>query len=287
MVKFNLNARIEKVIAGRWIAGYYTKDALERTRLFNAWGISTMINYLGEETRNKAEVGKSVRTYIKILNEIKKQNLDAAISLKPTQIGLRISYKLMRRNYATIVKKAAANRTFVWLDMETPDCVDSTIRAYTSIKRHRNTGICIQAYLKRSINDANALARKGAIIRLVKGAYKADKEICHVSRRSIDVSYMRIMKILFSNRRKFMVATHDPRIINEARMLNREHRGRAEFGLLNGIRNKYALHLVMSGEKVAVYVPFGRDWIGYGLRRMTEQRHLSLIIRSLFEKQRI
>lgn len=283
----NVSAFLEHVLAGKWIAGYYPQDAVNRTLTFNSRGLSTMVNYLGEELHDKTKINEAVNVYIELVRTIWKRKLRAAISVKPTQIGLRLNYKLMVHNYKKIVKYAASNGVFVWLDMETLDCVDPTIKAYNSITKHRNTGICIQAYLKRSAKDADALIHRGAVIRLVKGAYKADERVAYETRGETDINYMRIMRMLFSKSTRFMIATHDSRILNEARKLNHKYKKHLEIGMLNGIRNRYALHLSKSKENVSIYVPFGSDWLGYGLRRITEQRHLSLILRSSLEKQEI
>jgi proline dehydrogenase len=169
----NVDAEIEKLLAGRWIAGYYAQDAIERTRIFNSHGISTLINFLGEELFDPTKVEKTVSTYVNLIKAIKKNKLDASISLKPTQIGLNISYKLMLSNYLKIAKTAKQNGVFLWLDMEAQDKIDDTIKAYKNAIKYQNTGICIQSYLKRSEADIDDLMSQKAKIRLVKGAYTA------------------------------------------------------------------------------------------------------------------
>jgi len=283
----NLNASLEKSLAGRWIAGYYPEDALERTKLFNSKHISTIINFLGEDIQERKKISNTVKTYIWIIKEIKNRRLKAGLSVKPTQLGLNISYNLMYSNYLKIVRQAKKSGVFVWFDMEGAKNVDSTIKAYKRAMHNGNTGICIQAYLKRSEKDAESLLRSHAIIRLVKGAYKADPELSFKSKRDINRNYLRIMRELFYKSKRFMIATHDSRIIEEAIKLNRKYKRNVIFAMLNGIRNKYALYLSKSGQKVMVYVPFGEEWFSYGVRRIAEQGHLSLIIRSLFEKQEL
>jgi proline dehydrogenase len=281
----NMNAYFEKIFAGRWIAGYYLIDAINVTKQFNSRKISTMINFLGEDVYDKEKIMTAVRTYIDAIREMKNNKLNASISLKPTQIGLKINYKEMASNYMKIVKHAKKSGVFVWLDMEGPENVDATIKAYKTAIRYKNTGICIQSYLRRSENDVNKLLEHGAIIRLVKGAYKRKTEITFKSKREINANYIQIMRLLFSKAKKFMIATHDSRIIDEAIKINKRKRRDVTFAMLNGIRNKYAVYLTRSGQKVSKYVPFGGDWIGYSLRRLTEEGHIMLIIRSLFEKQ--
>lgn len=283
----NLSAGIEKSIAGRWIAGYYPEDAISRTKLLNSKGISTMINFLGEDTRETNKIKDAVDTYLWLIKRIESSRLNASISVKPTQLGVCISYNRFYSNYLRILKQAKTADITVWFDMESPENIDATIKAYRSSMRYGNNGICIQSYLRRSMNDVQNLLEYNPRIRLVKGAYTVSSDLCFKSSREINSSYLQIMRLLFRRTRRFMIATHDSRIIEQAIRLNKTYKKEITFAMLNGIRNKYAMHLVRSGQKVSIYVPFGSDWLGYGLRRLTEQRHISLIVRSLLESQEL
>jgi proline dehydrogenase len=283
----NINASLEKIFAGRWIAGYYPEDAIERTRLFNSKNISTLVNFLGEDVSRRDQIAEAVAVYINMAKEIRKQKLDASISIKPTQIGLNVSFRLLLSNYLKIVKSAKENKVFVWLDMEAPQHVDDIIKAYKSAIKYGNAGICIQSYLKRSASDIASLQKHKAKIRLVKGAYQVKSDLVFKSRRDVNHSYIELMKKLFDGSSEFMIATHDSRIIEEGIKLNRRYKRKVTYAMLNGIRNKYAKYLTRHKQNVAVYVPFGRDWIGFGYRRLVEQRHIPLIIRSLFETQEL
>ncbi|MGI0100725.1 MAG: proline dehydrogenase family protein [Candidatus Micrarchaeaceae archaeon] len=280
-----INAWFEKAMAGRWIAGRYAEDALRRTKEFNSFGISTLINFLGEDISDGTKVKESVDVYLGLLGSIRGQGLDASISVKPTQLGLLVDYRMFILNYTKILKAAKKGGVFVWLDMETYNNIDRTIKAYKSSMGYGNSGICIQAYLRRSADDVSELLKGRATIRLVKGAYKVADDLRYNSTRELNSNYMKIMRMLFSRAGRFMIATHDSRIIEEAIRINRSARRNMMFGMLNGIRNTYAMHLAGKGYKVAEYVPFGSDWISYGLRRITEEKHFSLIVRSMLEKQ--
>lgn len=282
----SINAELEKLFAGRWIAGCYPEDAIKRSRLFNSRGISTMINFLGEEKIKKEEIRETFDTYIQIIKMIRKEGLDSSISIKPTEIGLSVSYQLFLSNYLKLSKFAKKNKVFVWLDMEASEDVDSTIKGYEKAIEYGNTGICIQAYLKRSESDIARLIKKGAKIRLVKGAYNIKSDAAFKTHSRISHNYKVLMLMLFQRSKSFMIATHDSRIIDEAIQLNRKYGRDVTYSMLNGIRNKYALYLARN-QKVAVYIPFGSDWISYGYRRLIEQRHLSLILRSLLNSQSI
>ncbi|MDE1870628.1 MAG: proline dehydrogenase family protein [Candidatus Micrarchaeota archaeon] len=284
MVSLNLNASAEKFIAGKWIAGYYLKDAVDRTAFLNSKGIGTSINFLGEDLSDRYKIKETMRTYTQLIKEIKRKKLKAQISLKPTQIGLSISYGEMRRNYLELVRLARENGVFVWLDMESPKCVSDTIRVYKSALRYGNTGICIQSYLKRSESDIKELIKRKAKIRLVKGAYKIKDDGIFDSRKAATHNYMLLMDMLFKHSNEFMIATHDIRIIERAIKLNKRYKRKMDFAMLNGIRNGYARYLANQGQKVYIYLPFGSDWIKFAYRRMIEQRHAYLILMSLFER---
>ncbi len=283
----NVGAALERVFAGRWIAGYYTEDALDKTRQFNSKGVSTLINFLGEDLTKSERINETVSTYLEVIKEIKRQKLDSSISLKPTQIGLKVSFNLMRENYLKIARIAKENGIFVWLDMESPESIDNTIKAYKPAVKYGNVGICIQAYLKRSASDVEELVKYGAKIRLVKGAYQIKEDGGFGSEREINHNYAELMKELLDKSNDIMIATHDSRIIEETIRLNKKKRKRVTYAMLNGIRNKYAKYLARHSYSVAIYVPFGRDWLTYGYRRLLEQKHITLILRSLFETQNI
>ncbi|MGC8647463.1 MAG: proline dehydrogenase family protein [Candidatus Micrarchaeia archaeon] len=275
----------EKLIARRWIAGPSISDAIGRSKIFNMRNIATILNYLGESYTERQKVSNAVAVYLKLIDAIKLGKVNASISLKPTQLGLSISYGLFESNYARILSKAASSGIFTWLDMEEHVYIDDTIKAYM---RHisPSSGICIQANMKRSAEDVrNILERKG-IIRLVKGAYTGSEKIQYQSKSEVDNNFIKLMKYIFLNSRTFMVATHDTRMIELGIKLNKRYRRNVTFAMLNGIRNRLALELAQK-ESVAMYVPFGKEWVAYSYRRLREAGHVKIILRSLLEKQGI
>ena len=278
---------IEKLLAGRWIAGAGIMDAISTTKRFNKERISASINYLGENFSDKAEVDRTVGVYAKLIEEIHGSNVDAAISVKPTQLGLLIGKGYAKRNYSRIVRLARKRGIFVWLDMEEHQYVDDTISLYRSQQGRRGTGICIQAYLRRSDDDVKRLLKAGAVIRLVKGAYKEGERIAYPTRKAVTANYLRLMSYIFRNSDEFMIATHDTDMIREALLLNRSYRRKVSYAMLNGIRNKYLVELAKMGNKTVVYIPFGERWLDYSVRRLREEGHLTLILRSLFQSQKL
>jgi proline dehydrogenase len=278
---------LEKWLAGRWIAGPGMDDAVMLAKRMNRHHISAMINYLGEDFTRKADVQDAVDTYLSLIKRMAEQRVHGDISIKPTQIGLGISYSLMRENYIRIVERAKACGIFVWLDMEGPRQVTETIKVYLDVGRHSG-GICIQSYLERSLDDVKSITRNKGTVRLVKGAYGYEEGVGMIrSRALIDANYLEIMGYLFESSPRFMIATHDGRIIARARALNREHRRNVSYSMLNGINNQVAKRLAAERENVALYVPFGNRWVGYSYRRLREMGHVRLILGSLFRSQQL
>ena len=270
---------LEKLIAGKWIAGPEIEDSIERSVALNKLGIRTIINYLGEDFKSKDMVEDAMATYAKLIKEIKRRGIESDISVKITQLGLRISKAYATKNYLKLAR--LAKPLFLWLDMESSDTVDATIGAYEKALHQGNVGICLQAYLKRSYEDMRRLVKKGGIIRLVKGAYKERPGVAFQNKQAVNANFEFLMKYLFKHARKFTIATHDKNMVEKALLLNRSYQRQVTYAFLNGIRGSYARMLAERGEHVAVYVPFGKLWVDYAIRRMREQGHAMLILRSL------
>ncbi|MGC8648942.1 MAG: proline dehydrogenase family protein [Candidatus Micrarchaeia archaeon] len=275
---------VEKFFAGKWIAGANIEDALNIAKEFNNEGISTLINYLGEDITEKAKIEHTKRIYYRLIDEIYKRKLDADLSIKPTQLGALINNKYLEENYKSIVNAASRKNIFVWLDMEGPNMVDTTINLYKKEIAKHNTGICIQSNLKRSINDIKKMP-KNAVIRLVKGAYTVSEVDGYTNKAEVNKNFKFIMHYLFKNNAHFMVATHDLKMIEIARFLNKKYKKSVEYAFLRGIMNNYAKSLALKNEKVSIYVPFGEEWIAYSYRRMRESGHISLIFKSLIPER--
>lgn len=274
----------ERLFAGRWIAGPGINDAMRISKAMNSANITPILNYLGEDLAKRSEVSDSVSEYINLINAIHESGVKAVISLKPSQLGLSISYALAQNNYSRIAKIARKNGVFTWLDMEGHNTVADTKRMYYSELRRGRVGICMQAYLRRTGNDIEELLSRDGIIRLVKGAYKEDANTAFTTRAQITQNYAELMHRLFKSSAQFMIATHDPAMINLAFRLSKKTGKRPMYAMLNGIRNNYATKLAKR-EHVFLYLPFGRSWLPYASRRLREEGHLLLMVRSLFEKQ--
>jgi proline dehydrogenase len=132
---------------------------------------------------------------------------------------------------------------------------------------------------------------QGANIRLVKGAYRGDKSIAFQSVEKINSNFSKLMKTLFeySNTidRIFAIATHDPKLIDEAILLSKKYstdNTKFEFQFLMGIHNEMKGNLLKRGFRVSEYIPYGNQWLPYSIRRIRERkRNVLLLARSLLE----
>lgn len=276
-----LEDAFQKALAGRWIAGVRVRDAIARAEELNARGESAVINYLGEGFTKKLDVMENVLRYRRLVKEIEHTGVDASISVKMTQLGLGISRGMARRNYERVANLARRRGIFTWLDMEAHDTVDATLSVYERQLKRGAAGICLQAYLRRTEQDVKRLVDKGAVIRLVKGAYMESGRMAFTRKRDIDANYVKLMNYLFRNAVEFTIATHDKAIIDQAVLLNRSYRRKVTYGMLKGMAGRRADELAGLGNRVSIYVPFGRRWTDYVWRRIGEGSILAAAHRML------
>lgn len=256
-------------IAKRFIAGSNFYSAINYSRKINKIGLSSIINFLGEEIRNEYEIEKSKLEYIKLAKIINSLNLKACISVKLTQLGVLINEKYCYEN----LKEICEFSNFTWIDMESSKFTESSIRIYLKIlKKFKNVGIAIQSYLRRSEKDLNRIIKSKGIIRLVKGAYRESPTIAFKNREEINGNYLKLMKILFIKSKNFFsIATHDEKLIIEAIRLSKDYNKNFEFAMLKGVRNNLKIKLLKLNYKVSEYVPYGNKWFPYFYRRIKEK----------------
>ncbi|MCZ7380787.1 MAG: proline dehydrogenase family protein [Candidatus Methanoperedens sp.] len=271
--------------ARQWIAGETLDDAISRTRKANNAGIGSIINFLGEHVRDEAEAKKNIEENQRILKAIEDSKLNASLSIKLTQLGLEIEKYFCLSNVEKIVGSAASKNIFVWIDMENSPYTEDTIYIYLEVfKKFKNVGVAIQSNLKRSDSDVRRIAASGGIIRLVKGAYSEKSDIAYTSRKDITINYSKLMGYLFYKSLFFAIATHDDLLINEALVVNETHRKKIEFQMLLGVREELKKQLVKKGLTVVDYIPYGKNWFPYSLRRIRERkRNILLVFRSIFD----
>jgi proline dehydrogenase len=270
-------------IAKRWIAGYTLQDAIKAARDANERRMQALLNRLGEHTPDRNLISQYVEEYLRLLEAIQSEKLQATISIKPSQIGLTADVPLYRDNLLKILSLAEKEGRFVWIDMENSPYTESTVDIYRELLgTHKDLGLCLQANMKRSENDLRDLLPRGGKIRLVKGAYPENGDVAFKRRSELNANYLRLMRILFGQSKFFAIGTHDEKMINEAERLSHDYNGNFEFQLLKGIRDDLKSRLLGDGFKVSEYIPYGPEWYNYSKRRMRERkRNILLLIRSI------
>lgn len=283
---------IGQKFSSRFVAGTQVDDALRATRTVNQSGCSVSIDNLGENVTNADEARASAQLYHQLLDDIASQKLNANISLKLTHMGLDVDEKLARDLVATLVAKAAAMtpRNFVRVDMEGSPYTQRTLDFVRELHRISENqgcvGTVIQSYMRRSESDVETLLAEGIRIRLCKGAYKEPPEIAFQAKSEVDANYVKLMKILMKSKIYHGLATHDEKIINQAKAFatsERISRDAFEFQMLHGIRRDLQQNLVRDGWRMRVYIPFGTEWYPYFMRRLAERpANVLFIVKNLF-----
>ena len=274
---FVRNNRMAKSFASRFIPGETLDSALDAVRKLNADGITASLDLLGESVRNEKEARDSAQQYIGMLDRIKESGVDANVSVKLTAMGLDIAEDLCVANMQNILDRAREHETFVRIDMEGSDYTQKTLdifynRLYPCYRG--NVGIVLQSYLYRSFSDAQQANAAAARVRLCKGAYKEPASVAYPEKKDVDDSYLRCMRSLLLEGHYPGIATHDERMVREAKRFAIENDikpDRFEFQMLYGVRRDLQHKLVREGYRMRVYVPFGTQWYPYLMRRLAER----------------
>ncbi len=249
---------------------------MRAARGLNAQRIGAMLDLLGENVSSPAQAAEVTDSYVAALKSIHEStSIDCNISVKPTQLGLDISTDLCLENLERVLQVAAERSTLVMIDMEARDYVDRTLDVYLGLRpRFPRIGVCLQAYLYRTWDDATRIAGPEAIVRMVKGAYLEPPDVAFRSQRDVRANFARVAALLLSTGSVVHVATHDERLVEGARAFVRDRNvshGRYEFQMLYGIRRDLQSRLVGQGEPVRVYIPYGSEWYPYLTRRLAER----------------
>ena len=273
--KFLTRFRSFNNVTRRFVAGEELADAVEAIRQLNRRGISASFDHLGESITSEAETRKEVNEYVRVLDSIHESRLDSNVSVKLTQLGLDVSQDLCYANTRTIVEAALRYNNFVRIDMEDSTKTDATLQVFKRLRAEfENVGIVIQAYLFRSEKDSEELRELGARIRLCKGAYKEPPSVAFPRKADVDANYIKLTKMLLSSSAYHGIATHDENMIAAAIQFAKERNispDEFEFQMLYGIRRDLQEKLVRGGYRMRVYVPYGRYWYPYFMRRLAER----------------
>ena len=276
-------------LASRFIAGEELADALRVIRRLNSEGFMVTLDCLGESVQEAAAAEAACQTYLQLLDRLAAEKLDSHVSVKLTQLGLAIDEGLARRNLARLAESAARHHNFVRVDMEGSAFTDATLRVFCSVDAPRHVmGIALQSYLHRTEADVDELLKRGVRIRLVKGAYKEPPEIAFARKRDVDRSYEELTEKLLASGIYHAIATHDERLIAATQRFARARSiapDSFEFQLLYGIRRQLQRALIQQGWRVRLYVPYGREWYAYFMRRLAERpANLFFLMRNLLRQ---
>lgn len=269
---------IVRFFAKRYVAGDTLEDAVATVERLVREGCCATVDVLGEAVTSPELARQAVAAYREVLATIVAQNLDANISVKPTQMGLKISEELALANLREVVAEAARHGTFVRIDMEDATTTDATFRIYRNLRRDfANLGVVLQARLRRTLADAIALAHDGTNVRLCKGIYLEPRAIAYEEPEIIRWAFVHALEVLFAGKGYVAVATHDEWLIEQALALAARMevpKERFEFQMLLGVDPALRRIIVKSGHKLRVYVPFGSHWYPYSVRRLRENPHI-------------
>ena len=274
--------------ARRFIAGETVEEAVTCVQDLRHQGLLLTLDYLGESVSSAAAAAAAAADYVKIINAIVASGIERNISLKLTQLGLDVDRATAVDNMRRILEPADANGFFVRIDMENSPYTDATLVIFETLwqQGHRQIGTVIQSYMKRSEADIRRLNALGSRVRLVKGAYKEPKEVAYQNKSEVDAAFVDLMRLLLDEGTYPAIATHDPDMI-DATKAHAKSKGyasdRFEFQMLYGIRRDLQAALVKEGYRVRVYVPFGKQWYPYFMRRLGERpANVSFVVKAMF-----
>ncbi|MGD9905619.1 MAG: proline dehydrogenase family protein [Vicinamibacterales bacterium] len=262
--------------ARRFIAGETVEEAIATARALGGRGFGVSLDYLGESVATLELADGATREYLRIVDRVVAAGVERNLSLKLTQLGLDVDRATATDNLRRILEAAGAQQFFVRIDMENSPYTDATLDILETVWRlgHHDVGTVIQSCLLRSGGDVERLNALGARVRLVKGAYLEPASVAHQRMRDVDDAYVALAGRLLDANPYPAFATHDPAMIQAVRAYAREHgiaADRYEFQMLYGIRRDLQAALLAEGHRVRVYVPFGRQWFPYFMRRLGER----------------
>jgi proline dehydrogenase len=262
-------------IASKFVAGEEPATALEHAAACNRDGVKVILNLLGEHYEDPANAAADTKAYRSLVRDIAASDIDACVSVKPSQLGLDIGDEEFRSNYRSIVEVADEEGVFVWCDMEDADTTDVTLDTFEELAREFEGGIgqCVQSNLKRTSDDLERLADVPGKIRLVKGAYDEAPSISYKEKSKVDERYRADLETLFeSYEGDIAVGSHDPKMIEYAEQLSAEYDRPFEVQMLMGVREDAQRELAAEGREVWQYAPYGDKWLSYFYRRVRERK---------------
>jgi proline dehydrogenase len=266
---------VVKRLSQRYIAGPSLEDAVAVVKALNDAGKMATIDVLGEEITRREEATALLAEYEDVFETIEREQLDSNVSVKLTGLGLNLDHEFCRENVAELVREAAARGNFVRIDMEDSSTTSETLEIYRELRGQslENVGVVLQAYMKRTLSDVAELAELRPNVRVCKGIYVEPPDVAFQEFETVRLNFAEAVSALIDLGAYLAVATHDDWVIAEALALI-EERGLPpddyEFQMLLGVRAELGDELVREGHRLRIYVPYGRQWYEYSLRRLQE-----------------
>lgn len=277
----------------KYVAGDSLKSAMEVSSELNNKGMMVTIDLLGEFIKTMDQAAENESAYYAIINEITSNKIKGGISVKPTFFGLNINNELCYQMIRRVVKYAAERNCFVRIDMEDSDCTTPEIDIFRKLKAEfqSSVGLVLQAYLKRTAHDIEALQDLHSIgsplnIRLCKGIYVEPEKIAYKNYQAVRDNFLKLLEQMIMAGNYVAIATHDRYLVEGAFALIEKYKlpvSAYEFQMLYGVTPNLRDEIVEKGHRMRIYVPFGKDWFGYCTRRLKENPKMATdIIKGIF-----
>ncbi|HEY8228522.1 MAG TPA: proline dehydrogenase family protein [Pyrinomonadaceae bacterium] len=287
---FATSFRPFKKLTTRFVAGETIEEVIGYIRQINAEGCTASFDHLNESVTSEEEAEREVAEYLRILARIEQTGIKSNVSIKLTQFGLGLDPEIGYRNARRVVEDAHRRGNFVRVDMEDSVVTRVTIDIFKRLRAEfglDEVGIVLQSYLRRTFADAQELVKLPARIRICKGAYNEPPEVAFPDKKDVDNNYIRVMQLLLSSGVYHGIATHDPKMIDATiDFASREGIGKEkfEFQMLYGIRRDLQRQLARDGYNMRIYVPYGKHWYPYFMRRLAERpANIWFVMKNLFK----
>ena len=279
--------RTTRRMSHRFVAGEELAEAISAARVCNDQGMLVSLDYLGENVLTAADAQRARDAYLEVFDRIAAEKLNANVSCKLTQLGLDLSAEFSEGQALSIVERAASYDNFLRVDMEGSAYTERTLEVVKKVRqRSPAIGTVIQAYLYRSEQDVQDLLAIGCRIRLCKGAYSEPPQVAFPKKEDVDANYIKLVRLLLPSGFYHGIATHDPRMIGATIRIAAESKVAKddfEFQMLYGVRTDLQRQLVRDGYRLRIYIPYGRDWFPYFMRRLAERpANLGFFVRNFF-----
>lgn len=272
-------------VAKRYVAGADLGAAIATVQRLNGEGAMATVDVLGEAVVDRAAATRSVEEYLRVLDAIREHLLDANISVKPTMFGLSQDVTFAGENLERLAVAAKERNTFMRIDMEDRTTTDATLAlAHRLFATHGNVGTVLQAYMRRTLDDIEALP-EGCSVRLCKGIYIEPREVSWKGYDTIRAAFVAALELLIQRDIYVGIATHDEYLVMRSLDMLRRRRvpkERYEFQMLLGVDDQLRRILLAEGHRLRVYVPYGADWYLYSMRRLRENPEIAMHVAKAF-----